>query len=153
MHAHIAGATECPPAILDEMRKRVLFFLDNASIGRAAMVCRHFGARQPGSMHKQLRNLSSAEATLRVRYHSIAPYPGCPVPQQPPASRSVGASEWLRDKAMWSRAHATPGLEIEGGVLKGMAGGLEEKRALLSTTDSLIHKATMASKPNLWRRP
>ena len=30
---------------------------------------------------------------------------------------------------------------------------LEEKRALLSTTDSLIHKATMASKPNLWRRP
>ena len=79
------------------MRKRVLFFLDNASIGRAAAVCRHFGARQPGSMHKQLRNLSASEATLRVRYHSIARYPGCPVPQQPPASQSVGASEWLMD--------------------------------------------------------
>ena len=118
------------------MRKRVLFFLDNASIGRAAMVCRHFGARQPASLHKQLRNLSAAEATLRVRYHSIAPYPGCPVPQQPPASQSVGASEWLRDKAMWSRAHATPGLKIEAGVLKrGIEGGLKAMRAL---TDLVI---------------
>mgnify|MGYP007048826809 CR=1 FL=1 len=49
---------------------------------------------------------------------------------QPPASRSVGASEWMSDKAMWSRAHATPGLKIEEGVLKGMVGGLEAKQAL-----------------------
>ena len=37
----------------------------------------------------------------------------------------------MSDKAMWSRAHATPGLKIEAGVLKkGMEGGLKAMRAL-----------------------
>ena len=30
---------------------------------------------------------------------------------------------------------------------------VEEKKRMLATTNNMIHKATMASKPNLWKRP